>query len=182
MIKFLRILVAVVTVIAIALVAVLANMTLIEPWKPLSVSAALALASVLPLRDKWKRIAGTTKNVVNYVIHAFVVTVALAAIFYSVNYWAADDESLSREEVTVVRKYTETRYRSKRIRCNVYGRGEPYTVYFIDVRFANGMVKSRELTNKSYRTVGTGQTITLGLESGFFSIPVIKTNNRMADK
>ena len=96
------------------------------------------------------------------------------AAIYLCNYAFADKSTLHKEPVVVERRYSEVRHRTKRISRRTYGRGEPYKVYYIDVRFpSTGKLKAISLQQRLYNRVRTGDTLSLDTEMGFLGFPVI---------
>ena len=56
--------------------------------------------------------------------------------------------TISRAEILKI--YSETRHRTKRIARNRYTKGEPYKVYFMDVCLPDGQKHKRSISLKRY--------------------------------
>lgn len=145
----------------------LSNLTLVPFIWPAAVALAVAILTGLPAAGWWRWLTGSKHRLPNFLCHIVCTGITLLTMFYTLNYCCADD-------ATVVRKYALTRYKSRRIRRNVYGRGEPYTVYCIDFRYACGIEKRKELNASSYRRTHTGDTIDVSVRRGLFGINVVK--------
>ena len=154
---------------------VLYSDTLIDWWKPVTGCAILAVISALIYGHRWERFTCTDFFPINFCIQAIVGFSVLIFAFFSVNYFFSDDDAGHTENVTVERRYRETRYRTKRIGRRVVGRGTPYYVYFIEIRFSDGRLKSHQVLKGRYDRIHQGDTMALEVSNGFLDIPVIKT-------
>lgn len=154
--------------------AALNSRTLVPFIAPASVCAGIAIVSGLRWAGIWRWLTGSSRKWLNYCCHVLCTSCVLLFAFYGLNYFLADDGTLHEEKAVVTAKYKQTRYKSRRIRRNVYGRGEPYTVYCINLRFECGVEKERELKAASYRRTHTGDTITQKVERGLFGVSVVK--------
>ncbi len=152
----------------------LSSLTMTSPWFPIGTAVAFAAITGSVLADKWEWLTGSRRFILNYICHLAVVSILMAAAFYVVNYAFADAESSHTVKAVVERRYSETRYKTRRIRRNVYGNGEPYKVYYMELRFDNGMKKSRLIPLSKFNRVRKGDTINVNIAQGAFHIPVIK--------
>ncbi|MCM1093109.1 MAG: hypothetical protein NC421_04065 [Lachnospiraceae bacterium] len=155
-------------------IAALSSATLISPWFPIGTAFAFAAITGTAFAPKWEKFTSSGKFILNYLCHLVAVTGILSALFYIPNYVFADASTSHTVKAVVERRYTETRYKSKRIRRNVYGKGEPYKVYYMELRFENGMKKARHLNQQKYNRIRKGDTITVDISQGAFHVPVIK--------
>lgn len=103
------------------------------------------------------------------------MTGTLAAAFYISNYALADDTTCHEEETVLVRKYRETRHHSKRVSRTHYVRGDPYYVYYMEVRFSNGRTRDIQIPMNKYIRLKKGQNLRLPVARGFWNVPVIRT-------
>ncbi len=161
-------------VISYGLTVALSSRTLISPWIPVSAAVFISAITGIKIARKWKAITGVTTFIVNYICHVLLMTGMLLAAFYVINFAFADKATTHTVKAVIERRYSETRYKSRRIRRNVYGRGEPYKVYFIELRFENGMKKSRELNLNKFNRTHKGDTLNVDIAKGALSIPVIE--------
>ena len=97
-----------------------------------------------------------------------VLWCAVMCVFglYAVNYFGASDTATHTEKVVVRAKRYATRHRSKRIRRGVYGQGEEYKVYYLDIEFADGTVKQHDVALSRYRRYSKGDSIEVVMSKG----------------
>lgn len=150
------------------------GMTVINPWIPGVAAVIIALLSGSRMWKAWQFVSGSDNMWFNFFIHTVVATGFVMGAFYACNYLFADGASLHKETAVVERRYKEVRHRSKRIGRRVYGRGEPYNVYFIEVRLlSTGALKSLSADRAQYSRIHAGDTLRLDTETGLFGFPVI---------
>jgi hypothetical protein len=65
-------------------------------------------------------------------------------------YFRRDTSETETVHAEIIKIYSETRHRTKRVARNRYTRGEPYKVYFMDVRLPDGQKHKRSISLKSY--------------------------------
>jgi len=152
----------------------LSSATLINPWFPIVTALAFAAITGFAFAQKWEKFTNTASFILNYICHLIAVTGVFCASFYIVNYAFADSTTTHTVKAVVERRYSETRYKSKRIRRNVYGRGEPYKVYYMELKFDNGMRKARYINLKKFNRIRKGDTVKVDIARGALYIPVIK--------
>jgi len=121
----------------------------------------------------WRRLTSSDKFLWNYGIHITAFTGLFAAVFYIGNFVLADRSTMHKEPAGVEKVYHKVQYRTKRIRRNRYGRGEPYNVYYMRIRLDNGMVKDIKIPHKKYMKTRKGDTVNVNVAKGGFGIPVI---------
>lgn len=163
-----------VIILSIGVIIGLSSLTMTSPWFPIGASAAFAAITGTVLADKWEWLTKTNRFILNYLCHLAAVTILMAAAFYIINYAFADKESIHTVKATVERRYSETRHKTRRLRRNVYVNGEPYKVYYMELRFENGMKKSRSISLAKFNRIRKGDTINVKIAQGAFHIPVIK--------
>lgn len=148
--------------------------TVVNAWVPFGGALIIALLSGSRMWRLWNRLSQSDSMWFNLACHTVTATGVVMAAFYVCNYAFADSTTLHKETVVVERRYSETRHRTKRISRRVYGRGEPYKVYYIDVRFVgSGKTKAISLKNDLFRRIHTGDTLSLDTEAGLLGFPVI---------
>ncbi len=148
--------------------------TLVEWWTP----ALICLVPSLPvglvlsrLFDKITVLDSRLISILSAVVFSFCV---FFGGFYILNYYCSREDSSQKYETEVVRKFTKERYRVKRLSRNRIRKGEKYTVHFIVVSLPGGKEKKMEVTYAQYSRIRKSQSLTLDVEKGLFSVPVIK--------
>lgn len=96
--------------------------------------------------------------------------------FYGLNYYFADKTTIHEEKVVVERKYYEVHHHSQRAGRRGYSRGTPYNVYYIEIAFPNGRMKTLQISRSKYQKTHKGDKITFQMEKGLLGFPVIKSN------
>lgn len=157
-----KILLILLAILAAGAVMTFAGLTLVDWWWP--ILGALVVGFIIGIF--------IDRNPVKYFLSSLYVSLILAGAFYSLNYAFPRSESAHTEQVTVSRKYTQTRHHTERVGRHTR-QGRPYTVYFIEVTFADGRQKELEIPASRYKRLRAGHTTDLKLAEGFFGIPVI---------
>jgi len=147
--------------------------TLIDWRVPFAASAALAALTGTVGWKMWCWFTSSGRFLWNYIVHVVAFTGIFAAIFFIGNFASADRQSAHYEKAEVERVYHKVQYRTKRIRKNRYGRGEPYNVYYMQIRLENEMVKNLKISFAKYRKTGKGDTVKIPVAKGCFGVPVI---------
>lgn len=158
-----------------------ARETLIDKWIPILISGAVALVSGAFLWKLWRNVTRSFKFWLNYLLHAVVLTGVLSGLFFTLNFCFADETTLHEETVVVASKYYKVRHKSKRISRRVYGQGEAYNEYYVDVRFDDGKTKDITIPFEQYRRIKVGTEIEFPVADGLFGIKVMKRNGRKVD-
>ena len=152
------------------------SQTLVNPWLPAGTALAVAAATGLPGWRLWERLTGFDGMPLNYLCHMAVATAVVLASLYVCNYAFAEDE-VREEYVTVERRYSEKRHRSKRVGRRSYGPGEAYKVYYLEVRFSDGRLKALDVPIRQFDRVRTGDRLTISLSDGLFGFPVMRSGS-----
>lgn len=126
------------------------GMTLVRPVWVVAGAAVFAAASCLAFGRKWAALTGTRNFVINVICNLVAVTGLAMALFLGVNYFGRNKTETVSVRAEVLRVYPETHYRTKRLARNRYTRGEPYKVYYMDVRLPDGRERKREIPLKRY--------------------------------
>lgn len=151
----------------------MADNALVATWIPWTICGSMALISGLTLWRIWAKLTGSEKFWLNYACHVVFSCGLLLCAFYGLNKSFADKETLHCEKVVVERKYYKVRHKTRRVGRRTYANGEPYKVYFLEIRFPDGRTKEMPATTDYYRKIHKGDTISLEMEMGLFRIPVI---------
>ncbi|MDE6468604.1 MAG: hypothetical protein K2L28_06885, partial [Muribaculaceae bacterium] len=96
------------------------SMTLIGPWGIIAASIAFAAVTALVFRRKWRIITGTQNGLINLLCHLVVATGLCMATILGVNFFDRDTSDSVTVRAEVVRVYSETRHRTKRVARNRY--------------------------------------------------------------
>lgn len=96
--------------------------------------------------------------------------------FLGLNYYFSTASSAHTESVEITRKYYETHHRSRRSGRRGYIQGPPYKVYFIEISFTNGQIKTLRLPYSQYKRIHKGDSIDINTEKGLFGYKVLKDN------
>lgn len=168
-------------VICIGSVIGLYSNTLIEVWIPVAAAAFIAVASGFSGWRIWRSLTGSNKKWINWSCHLAVVTAILPGLFYTLNFVFSDNASLEYKTATIVRKFYKTRHKTKRISRRVYGQGEAYKEYYMEVTFPSGKSTDLSVPFKQYRQLKAGMELRLPVETGLFHIPVIKRRGKVID-
>ncbi len=147
--------------------------TIVNPWLFFGVIAVPAFGSGALLASRWRPLTRIHNFAVNFLINGVVVGIVISALVLGVNYFAADFDGADPRTGIMERKYTKTRYRSKRVTRRTYTRGEPYKVYFIEVDLPESGVRSFEVRHELYSALRSGDTVTYRETRGALGLEVI---------
>lgn len=128
--------------------------TLVSPPAVWFTGAALAAIISITAWRIWRRVTGTDRRWINYIVSTVMLTGLLVMTFYLVNAKAGAGEGERREcKAAVERVYYKVRHRTRRVGRRYYATGEEYHTYHIDIRLpygSEGMVKSLEIPFDEY--------------------------------
>lgn len=143
------------------------GMTLVEVWKVLACGASVALLTLIPLRRG--------RGAVWCVVYIILVAGLMADLALGVNYYLRNEQDSSEVVCEVVGLYSEKRTRTRRINRRIVGRGEPYSVYYMDVRMPDGSVRKRQLTLSRYNYMSRKRVskIKVCVTPGFLNWPLV---------
>lgn len=147
--------------------------TLVELWIPVATCSVLSLLSGVWLWKPWQRLTDSESMLPNFICHFFFSLVIFLGFFFAANRFLASGPDYE-ERVRVERKYSEKKYRSRRVGRNRYARGEAYYEYYAEIRLGDGRTKQLKLPLATYNNTRSGSTMTLHLRRGFFGLPVIE--------
>lgn len=149
--------------------------TIVNTWVAAGVAAAISVTPVLMI------IKRGDDDMVWYLFKAgsmwfFMITLLLCSVL-ALNCHMADTGTLHSEQVTVESKHSETRYRTRRVRRHYTGRGEPYNIYKVKVRFESGAVKEFTVPLSHYNSARPGKQYTVDVARGLLGLPVLHRHN-----
>lgn len=147
-------------------------------WQPLSVGISggllVTVAVAMLLRRfsaYWRNLDTRSRVLSTIVLWLFVSSSLLTGLLVWNSYTAVKK---GNETYAIVQKrYTETRYRSRRVSRKVYVRGNPYKVYFTDIIFPDGAKASVETNFKSYKAIRTDDTVIITRGAGVMGWEVL---------
>ena len=169
------------------LAVTLFGMTLVSPLWIVVAVVAIAAATAYPFARKWEALTASRNVALNAGCHIVAFAGLLMALILGVNYFGRDTAKSATVRARVVKVYSETRYRTKRVARNRYTRGEPYQVHFMEVRLPDGRVRKRSIPLRQYvsyaRTGRRPDSVDLRLTKGALGMTVIeRDNSRMNHK
>lgn len=142
--------VSMVVIIFYGIAIALFGMTLIGPVWIIGASIIFAAVTAFVFWRKWRMITGTHGAFINVICHLVATAGLFMAFILGVNYFGRDTSESVNVRAEIVKVYSETRHRTKRIARNRYTRGEPYQVYFMDVRLPDGRERKRSISLRRY--------------------------------
>lgn len=150
--------------------------TFVPWWEPLLwtlVFAAMltpvclkAISRLLAISRRWIALSVTLLS-----LWAFAY-----GLLMDINYFCADPDSESLQTAVVVSKYSEERTRYRR--SGRRGRSIPagtYNVYYVTVRFENGILRNMPASASEYVKARRGDTKQFELKKGFFGYTVFRS-------
>ncbi|MDE6097966.1 MAG: hypothetical protein K2L80_09780 [Muribaculaceae bacterium] len=138
-----------------------------------AVMALLGMVSSLPCVRFWQWVTGISGRFLCCVFHTLFFTVFVSGMLLGLNFVLADTECLPVVEAEVAAKYSETRYRSRRVGRNRYVKGEPYKVYKVEFVLDDGRSKKFQVPLSRYNRLRQGSVAELHMGGGALGIPII---------
>lgn len=148
--------------------------TLIDWWKPAALCFLPAAVAGFLMEGKLQWATTAHSRLINVAAGIFISFSILYGCFIAMNYVKSDADTSESFKASVVGKYSEERYRVKRVARHRTTRGEKYHVYCILVSLPDGKTKKVEVSPGEYIKIKKGQKLELKIEDGLFGIPVIK--------
>ena len=155
--------------------------TIVSIFPVVAIALLIALSTFWPARGKWPHLSGCDVMWINAAIHTIAATGILLFIFFVGNYAGADRSTDHVEYARIERKFTKTRYHSRRVNRRVTTRGTPYKVYFADLRLSDGRVKQLEMSQTQYNRLRWGNRVEMTVARGFFGVNVIRRDVPLKD-
>ena len=176
------ILVSVLVIVFYGIAIALFGMTLVKPGWIIGASVVFAAVTAMVLWRKWRMITGSSNVIINVICHLVAATGLFMAFILGVNYFGRDASDSVTVRGEVVKVYSETRHRMKRVARNRYTRGEPYQVYFMDVRLPDGRECKRSISlqrynrfaRSNYRHRESRDSVELHLTKGALGMTIIE--------
>lgn len=128
----------------------LLGMTLVRPVWIVGPSFLFAVLTAFVFRQKWKWLTGTDNIAINAICHTIAAAGLFMAVILGANYLGRNTSESEAVRGEIIKVFSETRYRSKRVARNRYTRGEPYQVYFMIVRLPDGRECKRPISLQRY--------------------------------
>ena len=147
--------------------------TIVTWWIPAAISFLLAGISGLTMWRLWRRLTDSKSFVFYYICHlALSCGIFLFAIYFF-NYTYAKESTTHTENVLVDKKFTKIRHHRQRVSRRSYRQGNPYKVYYFDLKFENGKEKTVSVSSSRYNRTRSGSSIPLTIKTGLFGLPVV---------
>ncbi len=146
--------------------------TLIAWWLPVAFALGAAILTMPPLAHSLRHLTGTDDQTVNRLCHLLGAGALFYFAFLAGNYLLADAATEHGNEITVVQKLRKERrrsYRSGRRRVQ----GKPYTVYYLEVAFADSTRKTMQVPLSVFNACRENRAKTVTMRQGFWGYPVI---------
>lgn len=159
----------------------LLSITMIAWWIPLLFSSVIAAATGTVLWTKWEKLTEINSFAVNFILHIIFFSFFLTGVLYFLNFIGSVNRPPHKAEATVVEKYKEKHYTSRRIGRNRYVRGNPYYEYYMEVELPSDKRRKIQLPYKTYQKIKTDRDITLSFSKGWLGVDVIQTSDILAD-
>ncbi len=170
--RFLLIGVIIVATLAVyGLVINLAGRTLCPWWPVALVSAVVGAALSRVMSGFWMWLTDTSSRWFGVVCGMVAMTGVAMLSFYGTNAWAADETVTV--QASVERRYTQTRYHSRRVGRRTYARGAPYKVYKVEVRLPDGQLTTFDVGFERYNRARKGKQIPVELTHGLWGADVV---------
>lgn len=115
-------------------------------------------------------------DILRFILHGLFASAVCLVLSLAANYHISREGELHDEIATVQQRFTKTRHRTKRVGRRVVAQGEPYKVYYVKLRFAEGTVKDFEVPLSTYRRYSKHDTLTVTLDRGILNIPVLRSS------
>lgn len=125
-------------------------MTLVSRLAVIGAAIGFSALTALVFWRKWRIITGTCNVIINFICHLIAAAGLFLALILGVNYFGRNTSDSVTVRAEVVKVYSETRHRMKRVARNRYTQGEPYKVYFMDVRLPDGRECKRSVSLQRY--------------------------------
>ncbi len=147
--------------------------TLVSRWMPVALSLAAAALTAPLLASRWRWLTRTSDRTVNRLCHLLGAGALFYFLFMGGNSLLADPASEYMEEVTVVHKERKERHRMHRAGRRMV-RGESYTVYFVEVVFADSTRRRIQVPRAVHAACAENRRKRVSMRRGFFGFPVLK--------
>lgn len=156
----------------------LRTLTFVNPWIVAVASVVIAYIPARLLAARDSEIIALKNYALRIAVWTVLIAPVLTGLFYSVNYWGADEDKSTKVTAVVERKYHETRQRTRRVRKGRYvPTGETYNVYYADIRLSDGHLVTVPLTGSKVTQVRKGRELEVEVTPGAFGIPVVISKN-----
>ncbi|MDE5845275.1 MAG: hypothetical protein K2H32_02925 [Muribaculaceae bacterium] len=148
--------------------------TLTKWWIPVVPALTFAAVTTPLFVKRWRGLTESRSSIYNAACHIFTAFSVAYFLFLGCNYFFADDSTLVVEKTEVVKKYSKTHTRYRRVSRNRRVPDGHYFTYHILLRFSDGREKEQEVKLQSYNRIRTGSTRDVKVENGLFGLAVIK--------
>lgn len=146
--------------------------TLIPWWLPVAFALGAAIATMPLLARGMRRLTGTDDRTLNGLCHLLGAGAVFYFAFMGGNYLLADPATEYGDRTAVVRKFRKERRRSYRSGHRRVP-GKPYTVYYLEVAFADTARKTMQVPPAVYNACRENRSEEVTMRQGFWGYPVI---------
>lgn len=163
-----------VTVIAFYLIAlIIYGVTVVDPVMPVVTALALAAVAWPVSGGIWRAVMPGKPIWMKAIAHAIAATGMFLCIIFALNYLGRNPDT-KQECVEVAGRYKKKHYHTQRVNRRYVKRGAPYDVYYIKLKFTNGVEKELSLTRSQYKKAPhQGDTIRMTISTGLLNMPII---------
>ncbi len=145
--------------------------SLVSAWKVIVPCVAVGfLCAAFFMRENIRA------DILRFILHGLFAAAVCFVVSLAANYHIPRKGELHDEIASVDQRFTKTRHRTKRVGRRVVAQGEPYKVYYVKLRFADGTTKDFEVPLSTYRRYSRLDTLTVILDRGILNIPVLRTS------
>lgn len=170
-----------VTVVSVALImiflgvgiAVVLEHTVLNRWLFFGIMLLAGIVTSVPCGRFWQWLTGGVDRRLCVLIHIVCFGILLSALILGVNYFSADFDHMPRTDAVIVRKYSETRYHSRRVGRRSYSRVDPYKVYYVELALPDSLHREYQISLKRYNRLRKGKTVEVPRGPGRLGIEVI---------
>ncbi|MDE6083810.1 MAG: hypothetical protein K2G11_04925 [Muribaculaceae bacterium] len=125
----------------------------------------------------WRWIFDSDSYALSAVAQFISTGVIVTLLFFLINFFARDKESLHSEKVRIERVYREKHYHTKRVGRRSYARGEPYYEHYIEVELPNNRRKPIHVSADDSRRLHKGDSVNVTLEKGGLGFTIFRKNS-----
>lgn len=142
-------------------------------WLPLGLALVLSALTMPVGRIVWRRLSGVSTVAVHIIGHFAAATGFFLLGILALNYLFPREATRHTERAVVERKVQETRHHSRRVGRRRYVQGDPYYVYFAELRMENGREKKISISRDRYYSLRTGSEVEIEVTTGLLGYKIL---------
>ena len=147
--------------------------TIVTFWLPLGIALLLSAATLPAGVFVWRKLSGVSTRAVHIIGHLATATGFFLLGVFALNYCFPRESTRHTERAVIERKLREKRHHTKRVGTRRYVQGEPYYVYYAELRMENGREKRISLSRDRYNTLRTGSEVEIEVTTGLLGYKVV---------